>query len=116
MGNTASPRLHDPLITQWHRPEWMLEALCRDMDPNLFYPDKSKTSSFDQLAIRLTCAGCPVAEECLEYAIVTHQREGWWGGHSPRERDRIRRVWERAGRVERSAHNSWEVRREPSWG
>ena len=94
----------------------MLEALCRDMDPNLFYPDKSKTSSFDQLAIRLTCAGCPVAEECLEYAIVTHQREGWWGGHSPRERDRIRRVWERAGRVERSAHNSWEVRREPSWG
>ena len=86
MGNTASPRLHDPLITQWHRPEWMLEALCRDMDPNLFYPDKSKTSSFDQLAIRLTCAGCPVAEECLEYAIAIREPHGIWGGLNEVER------------------------------
>jgi WhiB family redox-sensing transcriptional regulator len=41
----------------------------------------------------MTCSGCPVGDECLTYAIETNQHEGIWGGHTPRERVKLRRRW-----------------------
>jgi WhiB family redox-sensing transcriptional regulator len=39
------------------------------------------------------CATCPVADICLSWAIETNQTEGIWGGHTPKERRKIRRTW-----------------------
>ena len=38
-------------------------------------------------------ATCPVASECLTWAIETNQSEGVWGGHTPKERSYLRRKW-----------------------
>ena len=39
------------------------------------------------------CAGCPVIDECLVFAIETRQPAGIWGGALPAERDALRRRW-----------------------
>ena len=52
------------------------DAACQDADTTVFFP-VSDTFAGDAKAI---CATCPVAEQCLEYAIETHQSDGVWGG------------------------------------
>lgn len=41
--------------------------------------------------VRLLCGGCPFRVECAEYAIV-HERDGWWAGLSPKDREDARRA------------------------
>lgn len=69
---------------------WSDEASCRSIGPEPFFPDLPTRSSSG--AIRATCEACPVRQQCLEAALELEQglpasyRDGWWGGHSPRER------------------------------
>lgn len=37
------------------------------------------------------CRACPVADECLSYAISTGQSDGVWGGTTPAQRSRVAR-------------------------
>lgn len=68
-------------------PDWVGDALCAQTDPEIFFPEKGKSSA----EAKLVCRRCPVTEECLEFAIVTRQKFGVWGGLSPDERSRVRR-------------------------
>jgi len=70
-------------------PDWMSRAACRGMDPALFFPPKRGTPISP--TARVTCAGCPVSAECLDHALVEHERDGLWGGTTDRER---RRLWQ----------------------
>jgi WhiB family redox-sensing transcriptional regulator len=45
----------------------------------------------DDRDAKAICAGCPVREECLEYAMRWDQLCGVWGGLSERERRQLRR-------------------------
>ena len=67
--------------------EWMTEGRCRDIPPAMFFPSDGLGV---QEAQRI-CADCPVAEACLEYALVNRIDHGVWGGRSVRERRRILR-------------------------
>jgi WhiB family transcriptional regulator, redox-sensing transcriptional regulator len=71
-----------------HRPlEWMLRARCRDLDPAEFFPSDGSGVADAQRV----CASCPVATDCLEYALEYRIEHGVWGGASERERRRILR-------------------------
>jgi WhiB family redox-sensing transcriptional regulator len=68
--------------------EWQDKALCAEVDPEIFYPEKGG-SVRDPKRI---CGLCEVREPCLDYAL-THEdagRFGIWGGTSERERRRIK--------------------------
>lgn len=71
--------------------DWEL-ALCRGLDPNLFVQyDYDTFQEIDpEPHIRAICDDCPIIDDCREFAI-TNFEEGWWGGTSFRNRDRIRR-------------------------
>lgn len=69
------------------RPEWMDEALCREVDPELFFPEKG---CFGRDAIRV-CAKCPVQPECLDWALERRELDGVWGGFTANERRHLRR-------------------------
>ena len=69
------------------RPEWMEEARCRGLDPDLFFPERGASTR----EAKGVCAGCGVRAECLEYALANGEKFGVWGGASERERRRIRR-------------------------
>lgn len=67
--------------------DWMDEANCRDMDVNLFFPEKAG-GTYSPFA-REVCSLCTVQEECLWYANETSADVGMFGGMSPEER----RLW-----------------------
>jgi WhiB family transcriptional regulator, redox-sensing transcriptional regulator len=64
---------------------WMEMARCRDVDPQVFFPNDGPGV---QSAQRY-CAECLVRESCLEYALENHIQHGVWGGASERARRRI---------------------------
>jgi hypothetical protein len=67
------------------RPIWQSDSACRDIpDPAIFFPSPGDTESLR--AAKAMCGGCPVVQECLEYALGNNERYGIWGGKSTRER------------------------------
>jgi len=76
------------VIIDIHVPAWMGEAVCAQTDPEVFFPEKGKSS---RAAIRI-CKGCSVAPECLTYSLKFGERFGVWGGVSERNRRKMRRI------------------------
>jgi WhiB family redox-sensing transcriptional regulator len=68
---------------------WMQDALCRDADPDLFFPDPRGCSYAVQEALRI-CRECPVRGECLKWAFKVDDRFAILGGLTSRQRSRIR--------------------------
>ena len=78
---------------------WRSDAECRDLDPNLFFPVGVTGPAVDQIAAaKEICAICPVRELCLEFALLTRQDDGVWGGLGETERRRVRRRRREAAR------------------
>ncbi len=67
--------------------DWMTKGKCRDVSPSVFFPHNGVGVE----RARRVCAGCPVKELCLEYALAQRIDHGVWGGASERERRRIAR-------------------------
>lgn len=65
---------------------WMASALCAQVDPDAWYPEKGGSIR----EAKRICGLCPVKAECLEYALDLDDRFGVYGGLSERERRRIR--------------------------
>ena len=77
---------------------WRDRALCRDTDPELFFPVGTTGLALVQIdKARQVCGECEVRSECLDFALETNQDSGVWGGLSEEERRVIRR--QRAGRA-----------------
>jgi WhiB family redox-sensing transcriptional regulator len=71
---------------------WRREALCRDTDPDLFFPVGTTGNALVQIErAKEVCSECPVNRECLDYALETNQDSGIWGGTSEEERRILRR-------------------------
>lgn len=49
------------------------------------------------------CRMCPSLQACLEFAIVTNQEYGVWGGTTEDERRVLRRQWRAQVRRQRTA-------------
>ena len=69
------------------RPSWYEFALCRGLDPVLFYPEKYE----DPKEAKNVCRDCAVKEICLEHALFTREKHGVWGGASEAGRRKILR-------------------------
>ena len=79
---------------------WRLQASCRSVDPDLFFPVGTTGLALDQIdAAKAVCDECPAKAPCLEYALVTNQDNGIWGGTSEDERRTLRRQWLRQRRA-----------------
>jgi WhiB family transcriptional regulator, redox-sensing transcriptional regulator len=71
---------------------WWDLAACQSADPELFFPVTETGPAQRQLTrAKAVCASCGVRQQCLEYALSTHQPHGVWGGTSERERRVLRR-------------------------
>lgn len=74
---------------------WQDLANCRGADADLFFPERGASTR----AAKAICRECQVRAQCLEFAIVSSEKFGIWGGLSERERRKIRR--QRAVAVQR---------------
>ncbi len=80
-------------------PRWQTEGACRTApDPEIFFPvGEGAIASQWTADAKSFCRRCPVAEQCLTWAMETRQDAGIWGGLDERERRRIHRRKARAG-------------------
>jgi WhiB family redox-sensing transcriptional regulator len=73
---------------------WRRHAICRDTDPDLFFPVGTTGQALVQIdRAKEVCAQCTVQVDCLEYALETNQDSGIWGGTSEEERRKLRREY-----------------------
>jgi WhiB family redox-sensing transcriptional regulator len=68
-----------------------VKAACRSSDPDLFFPVGTTGGAKEQiLEAKHICQECGVAAQCLEFALLTNQESGIWGGLSEDERRKVR--------------------------
>ena len=73
--------------------EWFSQALCVQMDPELWFPE----TGYSATEAKRICSQCPVRRECLDYALAIPERLGGvWGGLTETERRRPRQQLRRA--------------------
>lgn len=70
----------------WDTRPWVDDALCAQVDPELFFPEKGGSTK----EAKYICSRCTVAAECLDYALEQEERFGIWGGVSERTRRKIK--------------------------
>jgi WhiB family transcriptional regulator, redox-sensing transcriptional regulator len=74
--------------------DWREHAACRDTNPDLFFPVGTTGPAIEQIeAAKAVCQQCDAQSACLEFALVTNQDSGVWGGTSEEERRKIRKAW-----------------------
>jgi len=61
-------------------------AVCRGTDLEVFFPGRGESAE----PARQICAGCPVRQRCLDYAISHGITHGIWGGLTERDRRPLR--------------------------
>lgn len=95
---TNEPKPDNPALVALrklvNRSEWVEDALCAQVDPELWYSEKGGSTR----EAKRICKQCPVRVQCLEEAMAAGDRHGIWGGLSERERAALAR--ERAGAQE----------------
>ncbi len=77
---------------------WQDFANCRGADPDLFFPERGASTR----TAKSICRECTVQDQCLEFAIVSSEKFGIWGGMSERERRKIRKERQIAARRRRA--------------
>lgn len=77
---------------------WVADALCAQVDPEMFFPSKSSPRDSvsegpgnTSIEAKAVCRKCTVSAECLEYALANDEPHGIWGGLSERERRRLKK-------------------------
>jgi WhiB family transcriptional regulator, redox-sensing transcriptional regulator len=66
---------------------WQTQARCREYDPELFFAAGSRSEH----RAKAICGRCPVADQCLTFAVESGVEFGVWGGLSGRERRTLAR-------------------------
>lgn len=67
---------------------WREQAACKDISPDVFFPDGKGKHAEEAKEI---CAGCCVQQACLDEAVARNEHYGVFGGLTYRERLRYRR-------------------------
>lgn len=71
---------------------WRDHAVCRHVDPDLFFPVGTTGPALVQAErAKAVCGICPARESCLDWALETGQSTGIWGGTTETERRALRR-------------------------
>lgn len=72
--------------------DWRHRAVCREVDPELFFPVGSSGPALLQIEeAKAVCRRCPVSEQCLAWALGTGQDAGVWGGMDEDQRRALKR-------------------------
>lgn len=82
-----------PAVYATGRPDWQRRAACHGVlttgaleNDRAIFPFPTDKSAETQKFIKNFCHGCPVLQDCLEYA-VKHGYTGVWGGMNLSEAD-----------------------------
>ena len=81
------PTPTEPMLVDLDERPWAAYGACRTADPDLFFPTEDTAA---EAALKI-CRGCPVIDECRDWALEMRIRYGAWGGLTERDRRRALR-------------------------
>ncbi|WP_330435747.1 WhiB family transcriptional regulator [Streptomyces sp. NBC_00825] len=86
--------------TRPRRAHWSDEAVCRDEDASIFFPEEFPGAEVPLITLqaKAVCDRCPVIGPCLESALALPERHGVFGGLDKNERQALRRREQRRAR------------------
>jgi WhiB family redox-sensing transcriptional regulator len=86
--------LRPVLTSSYDKASWRDSAACRYADTELFFPiGKTGPALAEIQQAKRVCAGCPVRQACLTFALSTNQLYGIWGGYDEDERRPMHQRW-----------------------
>lgn len=68
---------------------WMADALCAQVDPELFFPAAGKDNEERNRQARKVCGSCEVRMQCRRWAFRTGDKFATLGALTARQRKRI---------------------------
>jgi WhiB family redox-sensing transcriptional regulator len=72
--------------------DWRNSAVCREEDPELFFPVGNSGPALLQIEeAKAVCRRCPVINRCQQWALENNQQDGVWGALSENERRSLKR-------------------------
>lgn len=74
----------DDCLKMMEREDWFEDAACRDMDPNVFFPNVLATIEDDRAIAKRVCSNCAVKKQCGDKGW--DEEYGIWGGTDEDER------------------------------
>lgn len=77
--------------------EWVEQATCRSVDPELWFPDNPR-QSYHAIAL---CVQCPVQRQCLKLSLDTKAEFGVWGGLGSTHRIKVQRTYTTRSKADR---------------
>lgn len=76
-----------PTIASDKPDDWREEALCREVDPELFFPvGNHGPAAIQAEEAKRICLRCPSRVPCLKWAVDNSIDDGVWGGTTEHER------------------------------
>lgn len=69
--------------------EWTTQAACKGTPTGDFFPERGYVTKATE-AKKVCWTQCPVRVECEEYALVSGEKHGIWGGRSEEERRKLK--------------------------
>jgi hypothetical protein len=67
------------------------DALCAQVDPELFFPESAGNVSTQIRQAKSICKECPIINDCLIEALTKDYMDGIWGGTTPNERRELKK-------------------------
>lgn len=105
-------RHDDHVIPDYDPAVWTDRALCRGLETAMFFPEKGGNNWTPYVRARDLCGRCPVADDCLLYALRNREHHGLWGGIPERQRRPLERMTEEeALDAAREIRAAWAPRR-----
>ena len=72
--------------------DWPYYAACKAIGIKTFFVEGRDGGPESYRPALKWCAVCPVSTDCLEDALLRHERFGVWGGKTPNQRTAILRA------------------------
>ena len=66
--------------------------VCRQIDPELFFPEDKGEARENLKVVRPICDKCEFKMPCLEYALDNAELQGIWGGVTEWDRKRMKKM------------------------
>lgn len=71
-------------------PKWHDTPACSGTDRDSWFPQGPNPTSYPNAPLlQRICSGCPVRQQCFDYALH-HVVDGYWAGTTPKVRSRMR--------------------------
>lgn len=89
------PDYYETIVEEWK--DWIQDGNCvvLGLDTSIFFEGDIENTQ----QARRCCFACPTQKQCAEYAIVTRENYGIWGGLDFKQRRAIRRRWKNGTRT-----------------